>query len=160
MILLIAFNPFGKKKSESNKNTSTYDKVINKKIKNMDDLENILIATASKYYEENYYPSVADPEKDLEVYSEFGIKLYLNILDGIQPFNDNLNEALKKHMCNLESSRVIIIPSKPYGKTDYTTNVHERIFPNAQFLQSCFRRREDLHPKNGRVFGKVQRMRG
>lgn len=121
MILLIIFNPFGKKKNNSETNHKGYDDVLNKNVNTKEDLIKALEASAEKYYEENYYLTIADPESELEVHSEFGIKLTLNTLNSIQPFSENLSNSLKKYGCNLDTSRIIITPNKPYGKTDYTT---------------------------------------
>ena len=122
MVLIIVFNPFGKKKDDNKPSSKNYDNVLKKKVNTKDDLIKALEAAASKYYEENYYLTITEPETELKLHSEFGIKLSLSALNSIQPFTESLTNSLKKYGCNLDTSKIVIYPTKPYEKTDYTTN--------------------------------------
>ena len=82
------------------------------------------------FYENFYYNQTGTEEKTrtefLEKYKDLGIKVSLSSLARYKQANNSEENVLEKFVnsktkeaCDADSSKVVIYPKSPYGKTDY-----------------------------------------
>ena len=99
---------------------------------NKNKIENSIINMGEQFYTEYYYPQITKnkSKKDInEILSKFeknGIKINLKNLSIFKggTYKKEIDSFKNKNKeCDKEKSKVIIKPTKPYGKTDYKIEV-------------------------------------
>lgn len=92
-------------------------------------LKKELTKIGKDFYENFYYDEIGSTEKErkefVKQFEEIGIKVSLNTLSKYKG-EDKMNEVLNifinpktKKPCNINDTKVIIYPEKPYNKTSY-----------------------------------------
>lgn len=96
-----------------------------KKVSNEKELKELLETVGRAYYEEFYYPQV---EGEVKKYSETGVASTLGNmkLSNVAKITENMDKfknSLTDKECDMNKSKVKIIPLEPYGKSDYKIEV-------------------------------------
>ena len=110
IITLVVINPF--KKKEVVVDTTDVEKKINK---------------IGEIYYKNYYYNYITDKTVLSNFEDNGISIsltnlttYKNIDDDISKLYDKeLVDFLNKYKCNFDTTKVVIIPSEPFGEKDF-----------------------------------------
>lgn len=95
-------------------------------------LESELKVMGSDFYENFYYEQLNKSEEEkerlLSQYSSIGLKVNVDNLvrSNKEKYEEKVKEFVNpktKEECDLENTKVIIYPKRPYGKTDYDMEV-------------------------------------
>ncbi|MBR4830709.1 MAG: hypothetical protein IKZ96_02970 [Bacilli bacterium] len=91
-----------------------------------------LTTLGKQFYEDFYYPSQEKSQEDvkefIKKFEKTGIKVNLENIAKVSKVDQELVKSMvnskTKKECDKTASYVIIKPTKPYGKTDYTIEVN------------------------------------
>ena len=87
-------------------------------------LEQKLEEVGKDFYENKYYSSLDDEQKkNLANFSENGIRIDITNLEVISPLDEDVKKQLEKDNCDLDNTKLVIIPKEPYGVKDYDLKI-------------------------------------
>lgn len=83
-----------------------------------------------EYYEDFYYPQLGSTDKEradfVKGFAEYGIKVNLDNLSRYKAENNDILKEFvnsKNETCDIENTKAIIYPEKPYAKNSYRIEV-------------------------------------
>lgn len=90
--------------------------------KNVETIEETLTSLGKEFYEEHYHVNFEDP-KQLANFKDTGLNISITDLNVILPLDKDMKERLNNKECNLDNTKIIIVPKSPYGVKDYSLEV-------------------------------------